>query len=79
MPLAPMWTVFDGRDSHVPSPPTSATITVTIATRAAPPSAIAKPSSRNGIVLPIRWSKPPCRNGANTTPSSPSSSRGSIP
>ena len=30
-------------------------------------------------MLPIRWSQPACRNGANSTPSSPSSSRGSIP
>ncbi len=74
-----MWTVFAGATSHVPSPPTTATTTVTAATRATPPSAIATPSSRNGIVLPIRWSKPPCRNGAHTMPSIPSSSRGSIP
>ncbi len=74
-----MWTVLDGAISHVPSPPTKATITVTVATRTRPPIAIAQPSSTNGTVLPIRWSKPPCRNGAQTIPSRPSSSRGSIP
>ena len=67
-----MCTVFAGATSHVPTPPTTATMTVTAATRATPPSAIAKPSTRNGIVLPIRWSKPACRKGANAMPSSPS-------
>ena len=74
-----MWIVCAGATSQVPSPPTSITIAVTATTRPSPPTAIAKPSSRNGMVLPIRWSQPECRNGAKTTPSSPSISRGSIP
>ena len=74
-----MCTVFPGATSHVPRPPTTITVTVTATTRRAPPNAIAAPSSRNGIVLPIRWSKPPCRNGAVTIPSSPSVSRGRMP
>ena len=50
--------------SHVPRPLTTATMSVTSATRARPPSAIAAPIARNGTVLEMRWPKPTCRNGA---------------
>ena len=46
-----MCTVEAGATSHVPRPPTSATMAVTPATRASPLSAITAPSIRNGIVL----------------------------
>ena len=74
-----MWIELSGPISHVPRPPTTTMISVASATRLAPLKAIAAPSTRNGSVLPIRWSKPPCRNGEATTPSSPSISRGSMP
>ena len=68
-----------GASSHVPKPATSATMTVTAAVRARPPSAIVKPSTRNGSVLPIRCPQPACRNGASAIPGRPSTSRGWMP
>jgi hypothetical protein len=65
--------------SHVPSPLTSATIAVTPSSRHGPSSPITAPIATNGSVFAIRWPKPACRKGANSTPSSPSTSRGSIP
>ena len=50
-----------------------------VRSRAWPPIAIAIPSTRNGIVLPIRWAQLPCRNGDATTPTRPSASRGRMP
>jgi hypothetical protein len=74
-----MWFVCAGANTHVPSPATNATITVTAAVRASPPSAIVKPSTRNGIVLPIRWLQLACKNGANAIPGRPSTSPGWMP
>ena len=74
-----MWFVLPGANTHVPKPATSATITVTAAVRARPPSAIVKPRIRNGTVLPIRWPQPACRNGASAMPGRPSTSRGWMP
>ena len=44
-----------------------------------PWSAITIPIAISGIVLPIRWPKPTCRNGAVTTSGRLSGSRGSMP
>ena len=74
-----MCTVPLAATSHVPNPLTSPTITVTATSRRAPSSAITNPIVTNGIVFASRCPKPACRNGAATTPSSPSRSRGSIP
>src|SRR5215210_7216687 len=74
-----MWFVPSGPSSQVPRPPISATIATTAAVRARPPSATVAPSTTNGIVLPIRWPKPACRNGANAMSGSVSTSRGWIP
>ena len=79
MPLAPTWIVPSAATSQVPRPLISATTTVTATSRRGPPRAITAPITANGIVFAIRWPKPTCRNGAATTPSSPSTSRGSIP
>ena len=40
--------------------------------RATPPSRTRKPSTKNGTELLIRWSQPPCRNGAEMIPGRPS-------
>src|SRR5919106_6152265 len=71
--------VSAGAISQVPRPLTRAAITVTPSSRQAPSSAITAPIATNGTVLAARWPKPTCRNGAATTPSSPSTSRGSMP
>ena len=68
-----------GAISQTPSPLVTATIAVTVSTRAAPLSAITAPITANGTVLEIRWSKPKCRNGALTISGSPSVVRGSMP
>jgi hypothetical protein len=78
-PLAPITTVFEGAVSHVPRPPTTATMPTTASVRISPPAAIAAPSTRNGIVLPIRCPKPECRNGEAAIPARPSASRGWMP
>src|SRR5215213_4832967 len=74
-----MWFVPAGPISHVPRPPMTATVTTTATVRARPPSAIVAPSTRNGIVLPIRWPQPACRNGAKAMSGSVSTSRGWMP
>ena len=74
-----MWFVLAGPISHVPRPPTSATMPVTAAVRMRPLSAIIPPRIRNGTVLPIRWPQPACRNGAKTMSGSVSASRGWMP
>ena len=54
IPLAPMWTVSAGATSHVPRPPTTATIERDDGHPRGAASAIAAPSTRNGSVLPMR-------------------------
>ena len=54
-------TVPAGATSHVPSPPTTTTISVTSASRVAPHSAMITPMNTNGIVLSIRCVQLTCR------------------
>jgi hypothetical protein len=56
--------VFTGVSNQAVRPETVTLTMVDTAQRTAPPSRTSRPRTKNGPELAIRWSQPPCSNGA---------------